>query len=160
MYNNQLYADVLLNFYYVLMNAYGWWFWLRGDVTRRSQSDQLSVAWTPQSTWIPLGLIALVSIAAMGWYFDNFTEADLAYPDSFTTVVSFIAMWMSAKKYVENWVLWFVVNVVSVGLYGIKAQQDPQLYMYVVLYAVYIWLAVVGWRSWRADMPQAKASPA
>ena len=50
MYNNQLYADVLLNFYYVLMNAYGWWFWLRGDVTRRSQSDQLSVAWTPQST--------------------------------------------------------------------------------------------------------------
>lgn len=153
MFNNRLYADVLLNLYYVLMNAYGWWFWLRGDLDRRHETEQVQVAEMPKRLRLIVLVISLFGIGLMGWYFDNYTDADLAYPDSFTTTVSFVAMWMSAHKYLESWLLWFVVNVVSVGLYLLKAQEDAQLYFYVGLYAVYIWMAVIGWRTWKDQMP-------
>ena len=73
MYNTQLYADVLLNFYYVLMNAYGWFFWIRGGQTRRSEVDELMVAWLPRPQWRSVVLISTGGVIAMGWYFDTFT---------------------------------------------------------------------------------------
>ncbi|NKB97883.1 MAG: hypothetical protein GKR90_05210 [Pseudomonadales bacterium] len=157
MFNNKLYADVLLNLYYVLMNAYGWWFWLRGDASRRHGTEQVVVAMMPTHLRLPVLGISVLGIGLMGWYFDTYTDADLAYPDSFTTIISFVAMWMSAKKYLDSWVLWFVVNVVSVALYLLKAQEDAQLYFYVALYALYIWLAVLGWRTWREQMPESRS---
>ena len=111
MYNTQLYADVLLNFYYVLMNAYGWFFWIRGGQTRRSEVDELMVAWLPRPQWRSVVLISTSGIIAMGWYFDTFTNAAFAYADSFTTILSFVAMWMSARKYLDSWILWFIVFV-------------------------------------------------
>ena len=160
MLDNRLYADVLLNFYYVLMNAYGWWFWLRGDASRRGTGDALEIAWMPRTHWPIVIAVGTISIGCMGWYLDNHTDADLAYPDSLTTILSFVAMWMSAKKYMDSWALWFVVNLISVGLYFIKAQEDGQLYFYVALYAVYLWLAVVGWRTWQAQMMGTRSAPA
>ena len=131
MYQSRLYADTLLNAYYVVMNAYGWYFWLYGGKGRRS-AEQLVVGTTDnQLRWI-LVVLTVVGFLAMGYYFDNFTDADLAYPDSFTTVASFIAMWMSARKYLESWFVWFIVNVITVILYVIKGQQDPNLYFWAV----------------------------
>lgn len=158
--DNRLYADVLLNFYYVLMNAYGWWFWLRGDDSRRGAEHELQIAWMPRSQWPAVAILGVISIGGMGWYLSNYTDADLAYPDSVTTILSFVAMWMSARKYMDSWALWFLVNVISVGLYFTKAQEDGQLYFYVALYAIYLWLAVVGWRTWRAHMSDADTVPA
>ncbi len=138
-----LYADVILNLYYVGMNAYGWYFWLYGDNSRRT--DQvLQVGWVPRRQWPVLVAIGLLGTLAMGWYFANFTNADLAYPDSFTTVASFIAMWMSARKYLESWILWFVIDVVQVVLYVIKGIEA-----YAILYFVYLIMAVAGWMAWR-----------
>ena len=154
---SQLYADVLLNGYYVLMNAYGWYFWLRGGDARR-QAGELIVGRVPTTQWPVIVLITLVATLLMGWYFDTQTDAALAYPDSATTVASFVAMWMSAKKYLESWLLWFVIDVAQIVLYMIKAVEDPELYWYALLYLVYLALAVMGWRAWRenevASVPQ------
>lgn len=153
MMRNQLYADTLLNFYYVIMNGYGWYFWLRGaDNTRRGIEGELKITWTPAVHWKVVIVLVIAGSALMGWYFANWTNADYAYLDSFTTVTSFVAMWMAARKYLENWILWFVVNVISVGLYVVKAEQDPQLYFYALLYAIYLILAVVGWQTWRKQV--------
>ncbi|MEM7100783.1 MAG: nicotinamide riboside transporter PnuC [Pseudomonadota bacterium] len=147
----KLFADVVLNFYFAVMNAYGWYFWLRGGGDRRvatSQdsaisSEQLIVARLDKRAWIPLlGLLA-AGTWVMGWYFANFTGADLPYPDSFTTVASFIAMWMSARKYIESWAWWFVIDVIQIGLYLVKGIEA-----YAVLYTVYLGMAVMGWRAW------------
>jgi len=159
MYNTQLYADVLLNFYYVLMNAYGWFFWIRGGQTRRSEVDELMVAWLPRPQWRSVVLISTSGIIAMGWYFDTFTNAAFAYADSFTTILSFVAMWMSARKYLDSWILWFIVNVVSVVLYLAKAEDDSQLYFYVVLYTIYIGLAIQGWYAWQKHLSSEQTSP-
>jgi nicotinamide mononucleotide transporter len=66
------------------------------------------------------------------------------YGDAFTTALSIVAMWMLAKKYVEQWWLWFVVNVVSCGLYVWKG-----LYPTAGLFAVYSVISVFGYYKWK-----------
>lgn len=153
----RLYADVLLNGYYVVMNIYGWYYWLRGGVRHQGHAEAALVPVTnvPRKAWPWLVGIVVAGTAGMGFYLDNYTGADLAYPDSFTTIVSFVAMWMAARKYLQNWILWFVVDVLYVALYLIKAQSSPDLYFYAVLYAVYLLLAVAGYRAWRSSLVQA-----
>ncbi len=141
-----LYADVILNLYYVVMNAYGWYFWLYGGRERRKE-EVLLVGWVPKSQWLPLIGITLLGTVAMGWYFHSQTAAALPYPDSFTTVASFVAMWMSARKYIESWVLWFVIDIVQVALYLIK-----DIEAYALLYFVYLIMAVYGWLAWRKHL--------
>lgn len=146
-----LYADVLLNGYYVVMNAYGWYFWLRGGAARRA-AGALHVGRVAVDQWLWIVLVLLGGTAMMGWYFDTQTNASLAYADSATTVASFIAMWMSAKKYLESWLWWFAIDVVQIALYLVKAADNDQLYWYALLYFVYLVLAVMGWKAWRDSM--------
>ncbi len=150
-----LFADVILNLYYVVMNAYGWYFWLYGDKSRRTHDDQheLQVGWVPARLWPAIAVIGIGGTLLMGWYFASFTSADLPYPDSFTTVASFVAMWMSARKYLESWILWFVIDVVQVGLYVIKGIE-----FYAILYLVYLGMAVAGWLAWRRHLVTSPAT--
>ena len=141
----RLYADVLLSGYYVLMNAYGWYYWLYGG--RRTTSDELPPCFAPVRTWVWLAGIVAAGIAAMGVFFDTQTNADLPYWDSATTVMSFAAMWMTARKYVENWIVWLVVDVIATVMYFAKGIE-----LYALLYAVYLGMAVMGWRAWRRTM--------
>ena len=142
-YNEKLYADVFLNIYYVGMNAYGWFFWLRGGGERRVERH-LQVGSVTQKQILWLTSILVIGSAVMGYFLASFTDADLAYPDSFTTVASFIAMYLSARKYLESWYLWFIVDVVQVILYLIKGIE-----MYALLYFIYLVMAFFGWRAWR-----------
>lgn len=147
----RLYADVLLNAYYVLMNAYGWYFWRFGG--SRPGIDPVPVAFAPAP--VRLALIALVALAtaAMGWFLDNRTDADLAYWDSATTTMSFAAMWMTARKYIDSWVVWLVVDVIATGMYVYKG-----IGFYAVLYGIYLIMAVMGWQAWRRSMRLASSS--
>ena len=149
-YNEKLYADVFLNIYYVGMNAYGWFFWLRGGGERRVERH-LQVGSVTQKQILWLASILVIGSAIMGYVLASFTDADLAYPDSFTTVASFIAMYLSARKYLESWYLWFIVDVVQVVLYLIKGIE-----MYALLYFIYLVMAFFGWRAWR---PSARGIP-
>ncbi len=81
------------------------------------------------------------------------TDADLPYWDSATTVLSFVAMWMTARKYIENWAVWLVVNVIATCMYTAKGIE-----LYALLYAVYFGMAVVGWSAWRRTLTSATRS--
>ena len=144
-YNAKLYADVFLNIYYVGMNAYGWFFWLRGGGERRVQT-YLQVGSVTQKQIIWLASILVIGSTVMGYIFTSFTEADLAYLDSFTTVASFIAMYLSAKKYLESWYLWFIVDIIQVILYLIKGIE-----LYALLYFIYLLMAFFGWKTWKTS---------
>jgi len=146
-----LFADVILNLYYVVMNAYGWYFWLYGG-QRRRQQEVLLVGLVPRVQWVWIALITVGGTLLMGWYFATQTSAALPYPDSFTTVASFVAMWMSARKYLESWLLWFVIDVVQVALYIIK-----DIEAYALLYLIYLGMAVAGWISWRKHLVRTEA---
>lgn len=147
----RLYADVLLSAYYVGMNGYGWWYWLRGG--ERSADDELPVSETPLATAAGLATLCAFGIVAMGWFFATQTDADLPYWDSATTVMSFAAMWMTARKYIENWIVWWVVDVIATGMYVYKGVE-----FYAFLYAVYLGMAVIGWRAWRQSQSAVASS--
>ena len=152
-YNERLFADVILNFYYVVMNAFGWYFWLFGGQSRRSQDAlEVGVIAPKQIAWMVL--IMASGTLLMGWGFSTYSNADLAYADSFTTVASFIAMYLAAKKYLESWYLWFVVDVVQVILYLVKGIE-----LYALLYLIYLGMAYWGWRAWKASIRQVVIEP-
>ena len=148
----RLYADLVLNLYFVLMNGYGWYFWIRG-ATERQIEGKLLVANVPSYELVlAVGAIVLGTLA-IGYFFSAYTAADLAYWDSLTTVASFVAMWMTARKYLESWALWFVIDVLQIALYAVKGLNgSPGLYFYSFLYSVYLWMAVLGWRSWSQNI--------
>ena len=145
-----LYADVVLNLYYVLMNAYGWYYWVYGGKQLRASQGELLPQRLARSTLIRLLAITLIGSIVMGFYFARYTQADMAYVDSLTTVASFVAMWMSARKFLSSWVAWFLIDVVQIGLYVVKGMStDSGLFLYAGLYGVYLVMAVWGWLQWR-----------
>ena len=147
-----LFADVLLNLYYVLMNAYGWYYWLYGGSQQRQHGLLKPVKTTARTNLILFALTIAGSIL-MGWVFAEFSAADLAYADSFTTVASFTAMWMTARKHLYSWFAWFVIDVVQIALYLLKGfNGESGLFLYAGLYTVYLAMAVIGFRSWQKSM--------
>ena len=145
-----LFADVLLNLYYVLMNAYGWYYWLYGGQQLRERAGELLPQRITVKTAVGLTLITLLGSVLMGYLFTQYTQADMAYADSLTTVASFVAMWMSARKYLSSWVAWFLIDIGQIGLYVLKGlSSDPGLFFYAALYTVYLAMAIWGWLSWR-----------
>jgi nicotinamide mononucleotide transporter len=85
------------------------------------------------------GIIAFILI--------NFTDSEIPYWDAFTTAGSFVATWMLARKIIEHWLIWIIVDSVSLGLYIYKG-----LYATVILFAVYTLLAVMGYIEWKKEL--------
>jgi len=148
----RLYADLVLNLYFVLMNGYGWYFWIRGAEERQIEG-KLLVASIPRNELAFAAVAMILGTLMVGYFFSTYTDADFAYWDSLTTVASFVAMWMTARKYLESWVLWFLIDVLQIALYGVKGfSGSPGLYFYSFLYTVYLYMAVLGWRSWSQNV--------
>jgi nicotinamide mononucleotide transporter len=73
----------------------------------------------------------------------HITDSDVPYLDALPTAGSLIGQWLLGRKWVENWPCWLLVNVISMGLFAYK-----QLWLTVILYAVFAMLSVLGWRQW------------
>lgn len=143
----KLYANSIETTYYLIMNAYGWWWW---KSSQQGAGGELAVTRMPTRWWLWLFGLAAMTTWALGSFLASYTDADLAYIDSATTSAAFIAMWMSARKYVQSWPLWLAVDIAYVGLYLYK-----DLPTYAVLYVIYIGLAVVGWQAWQRNLNNA-----
>ena len=143
LYEARLYSDLILHILYVILGFYGWYEWVYGGEGKK----QLDV-----STLAP-GLILLliglggVGTAVIGYLFDRYTDADLAYWDAFTTSFSLVGQYMLAKKKIENWILWIVVDAIASGMYLYK-----DLKFLALLYALYLGLATYGYFNWRKSM--------
>ncbi len=147
----RLYADLLLHFLYLGMNAYGWYYWLYG---RKKNQIVIPVTKATHKQLTILLSISIVGTAASGFLFDTYTDASLAYWDSATTVFSLTGMWLTARKKIENWYYWFFVDVLATGIYFYKG-----IYFYAILYLIYIFLAVSGYLLWRKSLIQAAVRP-
>ncbi len=142
-YKAGLYADAAINLYYVLAGIYGLICWLCHS-QKKSDAVPHSVLTAPRRT-IPL-LVASYAVLHIAIYMllVTFTNSTVPVCDSFTTALSIVALWMLSKKYTEQWLVWLVVDAVTVGLYIYKG-----IYITAALYAVYTLLAVVGYMKWR-----------
>lgn len=142
-YQSKFYADMGINIYYFFASIYGWIRWTRN----RINNAQPTISHTPTRYIFVLSAIGIIVFALIAFILVRFTDSVVPYGDSFTTTLSIIGMWMLAQKYVEQWWLWFVVNIVSCGLYMWKG-----LYPTAGLFAVYSIISVMGYFKWRRMM--------
>ncbi|RDV15148.1 nicotinamide riboside transporter PnuC [Pontibacter diazotrophicus] len=150
-YDARLYADMGLNAFYFVTSLYGWYMWLYGG-KNDSERKVERVSKKEMTVLLALGLVFTLSL---GYFLDNYTDADLSYTDSATTAVSLIGYWMMAKKQLENWIVWLVVDVVYVGVYTYK-----DLYLTSFLYFVFLLLSIKGYIDWKKDLVALKQAPA
>ncbi|MCF6242255.1 MAG: nicotinamide riboside transporter PnuC [Bacteroidales bacterium] len=141
-----IYADMGLQVYYVVISIYGWYRWSKG-VNKDKETTSLQVNNTDEITAVYLLIITSVLFIIISQFLINYTDSQIPYWDAFTTAASITATWMLAKKYIEHWLIWIVVDLVSTGLYVYK-----NLYFTVFLYAVYTSMAVVGYLQWKKSM--------
>jgi nicotinamide mononucleotide transporter len=139
----KLYADAGLQVIYFALQFYGWYQWLHGGAHR----DRLHVSHARRHVLVVSLGVGALGTTVLGSLLARYTDQALPYWDSGIAAFSLVAQWMLAKKLIENWLFWFAIDVVAVGVY-----LNRGLYPTSVLYFVYLGLAVAGWRSWRRSL--------
>jgi nicotinamide mononucleotide transporter len=142
-YRAQFPADAALQVFFFVTLAWGWWHWVHD----RGESPELPVTtlgWPGR-----LLTVALAGLATAGWalWVGPRVGAAMPWRDAFIAAFSVAAQVLQARKHIENWPLWLIVNVVAVASYW-----KAELAYTAFLYAVYFGLALTGWRAWRAAM--------
>jgi nicotinamide mononucleotide transporter len=145
----KFYADMLLQVYYVGASIFGWYNWTYGGKNGRKV---LPVRWVKLREWAWIAAVTTALFIIMAYVLKYHTDSPIPYWDAFTTAGSFVATWMLAKKMIENWLFWIVVDAVSLGLYIYKG-----LYATVVLFVVYTFLAIIGYMQWRNELKNGAA---
>ncbi len=150
-FNAKFYADMSLQFYYIFISIYGWYWWLKGEQNTDNKEYQILNVSLKKS--LALSLFFLLSFALIYYVLVNYTDSPLPFGDTLTTALSIVATWMLARKIIEHWFLWIVINLIAMGLYIYKG-----LYPTSVLYLVYAIFAVIGYFEWRKIKKQQNVS--
>lgn len=143
---SEFYSHMGLQFYYVFIGFYGWYLWLKGSEVDDSK-QKLPVTFTTKKTAIYLILITVTLFIAISLILKYLTKSPLPILEALTFAGSIVATWMLAKKHLEHWLVWVVVNIISIGIY---LYQD--LYITVILYVTYLIMAIVGYFKWKNEM--------
>lgn len=114
-----------------------------GASAENHTENQMPITRIPRRQWLPLTLVAAAFFVPIAWILINFTDSTVPYGDSFTTALSIVGMWMLARKYAEQWLVWIAVDVVCCGLYLYKG-----LWFTGCLYGLYAVIAVFGYMKW------------
>jgi nicotinamide mononucleotide transporter len=139
-----LYMESGLQFFYMAMAIYGWYSWRHGP----GATHELQVSSWPLAFNIFPALIIVLATGMSGFVLHNYTDAAMPYVDSFTTWGAIVGTWMVARKIIQNWHYWFVVDSVAIYLYASRG-----LWLTVLLFTLYLVLIVIGYREWRKCLP-------
>lgn len=169
--DSRLYGESGLQLFFVAVAVWGWWQWLHGrrrgagaSATGRAGAqagDGAVSAGAPPPRRAGLSIARLdargrwltLAAWALGWpllalLLGRFTDSDVPWLDAFPTVGSVIGQVLLGRKLLENWPVWVLVNLASVGLFAFKG-----LWLTAILYAVFVVLAVMGWLRWNRVAP-------
>ena len=139
-YQKGLYADCGMEFYYLAMTVYGFIAWMR----HKQKTSDLPIRHMPRKTalvWVGLGLVFWLAIYLI---LSNFTNSRVPIADAFTTAFSIVGIWALARKYLEQWFVWIIVDIVTCCLYFYK-----DIPFKASLYGLYVVIAIFGYLRWR-----------
>lgn len=157
-YDVKLYSDAILQACFFVIQAYGWWHWRRGNGARTTPPAEeqrvvvaagsvLPVTRLPSALLVGWIVAGAVATAAWGTMMQRATDAALPLWDAFIFVFSLIAQWLQARKKLECWAGWIIVNTVAIGVYWVK-----DLHLTAGLYVLFWGMAVWGWFAWWKTM--------
>ncbi len=142
LYNFSLLGDMIINFYFVLMSIYGWYYWAQkkdgqtlNNVSRTSIKEYYFI--------LILGITSLISIYLVYNFYDKW-DSWTAYVDTITTAIFFIAMYLMARRKVESWIFWIIGDLITIPLYFYKG-----LTISSIQYLIFLILAILGYISWK-----------
>ena len=142
LFNFSLLGDMIINFYFVIMSIYGWYYWTQkkeekfiNNVSRVSTNEYYFS--------IILAVISIISIYLVYDFFDKWNSWT-AYVDSITTAIFFVAMWLMARRKIESWTFWFIGDIITIPLYFYKG-----LTISSIQYLIFSILAILGYISWK-----------
>jgi len=139
----KLYMESVLNVFYLVMAAYGWAVWRSG---KNDGSSRPVVVWPVKTHAIAIVSIVVIS-AVNGYLLGNYSDAAFPYVDSLTTWSAIWATFLIARKVLENWWYWLLIDIASIFIYR---SRDLELTSF--LFAVYVFMIPFGLYSWRKSM--------
>lgn len=146
-YEARLYSDVVLHVIYVILNVYGWIHWSRG--TTRAELPVTRLTYYQVGGWV---LVAAVLTGAWGTFMKMKLNAANPYEDAAILMTSMVAQWLTARKKLESWWFWIVVDLIAIPLYASRG-----LFFFAALYFVFLLLCLQGIREWRSSVTAAPA---
>lgn len=161
-YEKGLYADCAMEFYYIAMTIYGFYRWTvrprqtgSGEAAKAEAAAKVPITHIPKRLLVMWTAIALVLWATIYWLLMTLTDSRVPLADSFTTALSLVGIWALAHKYLEQWFVWIVVDVVTCALYFYK-----DIPFKASLYGLYVVIAVMGYFKWKRMMTAKQAAGA
>jgi len=130
-----------LQFYFLAMCAYGWYFWTKNKNNKEAETPVAMI--TKKEIVLSIAGV-IVFTAILGFILRENTDAAFPFIDSFCTACSLIAQLFLARKVLHNWLIWIFVDVIYVGVYISKG-----LYATAIMYALYVYIAWVGYSDWK-----------
>ncbi len=144
-YEYKLYGETILQFIFIVMNLYGFYHWRKGKVEEHTIRIEKSNA----PTLVMQMVLASIAGLLFGLGLHYFTDASLPILDAQLAAFSLLATYWTTQKYIATWALWVIVDIIYVGMFLYKS-----LYLTAGLYAVFIGLAILGWKQWNAVKKQ------
>ena len=136
----QLPMQAILNFYYMGMAVYGFILWQKS----KTESNDIVISTRPFKFHAIYTLAGLVTSLLIGYYLSTLYEARLPYLDALVMVFSVMTTVLMARKVMENWLYWIVIDAFAIALYW-----QTGFYVTIVMFLVYLVLAVYGYRNWK-----------
>jgi nicotinamide mononucleotide transporter len=140
-YDEHLFADMGLQFYFLAVNIYGWYYWYKKPPTE----DSTPIVLLKKHEAI-LSLAAIILFTILLGSVLKYTTASFPYLDSFCAACSIVAQFFMARKVLQNWLLWIFVDIIYVGIYLSK-----DLHLFAMMYAIYIVIVTIGYFDWKRD---------
>ena len=149
MFNAGLYMEAALQIFYVAMGLYGWMQW-----SKDGTEEHLVVRrWGLGNHLFAVSVILILTLLS-GEVLSNYTTAAMPFMDALTTWGAIVTTYMVAKKLIENWIYWFVIDSISIYLFISR-----ELYFTAVLFFVYLFIIIYGYRSWKQmELAQGESS--
>ncbi len=136
----RLYADSVLQLFYLGLSIYGWWAWLHGG----AQKSALRVSRAGRRVFAIGVPLVLTSGVVLGTLLDRLTDSPVPYLDAMLTSTSLFAQWMMTRKMLENWIVWIIADIIYVPMFVSRG-----LPFTAIQYAVFLVLACLGYVNWR-----------
>lgn len=135
----KLYSDAFLQIYFLLMQAYGWWAWTR----HKGVDEKISVEILSREGRLITAASVIGVALALGYVMATWTDAALPWWDASIAALSVTAQLLMSWRKLENWLLWIAADIIGIGVYCAKG-----LYPTTMLYALFLVMAIFGWRQW------------
>lgn len=138
-YEFKLYGETILQFFFMVVNFYGFYYWLKG----KQQDHDIRIEPIAVQTAIIQMIIASIGGLLFGLVLKNFTDAAVPMLDSQLAAFSLLATYWTSRKHIATWILWVFVDIIYVGMFIYK-----DLFLTAALYAAFVLMAAYGWYQW------------